>query len=102
MNGTRDISRAGTTGEGGGLDPRQAATLLEQTGRQARRQFEPYPPWMLVIRAVMALAACGAVWLTVRGQHPYTGPTTAVAFAVVLATVIVNFGATVAVARRAN
>lgn len=40
-------------------------------------QFEPYPPWLLVIRAVMVLAAYGAVWLSVRGQHPYTVPTVA-------------------------
>jgi hypothetical protein len=57
---------------------------------------------MIVIKAVMVLAACGAVWLSVRGQHPYKGPTAAVAFPVVLAFVLVNFGATVAVAKRAT
>ncbi len=102
MNETRDTSQAGTAGEGGGLDPREAAALLEQTRRQARRQLEPSPPWLLVIRAVLVLAACGAVWLSVRGQHPYQGPTAAVAIPVVLAFVVVNFGATVAVAKRAT
>ena len=101
MNGTRDTSRAGTADEGGGLDPREAATLLEQTRLQARRQLEPYPPWLLVIRAVMVLAACGAVWLSVRGQHPYKGPTAA-DLLVVFPIVVVNFGATVAVAKRAT
>ncbi len=57
---------------------------------------------MLVIRAVIVLAACGAVWLSVRGQHPYKGPAAAVAIPVVLAFVVVNFGATVAVAKRAT
>ena len=76
MNHTPDSA---TAGNGGNFDPRQAAALLDQTTQQARRQFEPYPPWMLVIRAVMVLAACGAIWLSVRGQHPYKGPTAAVA-----------------------
>jgi len=54
-----------------------------------------------VIRAVLVLAVCGAVWLSVRGQHPYKGPTAAV-LPVVLAFVVLNFGATVAVAKRAT
>ena len=69
MNETRKTNEAGTTGEGG-LDAREAATLLGQTRLQARRQFEPAPPWLLVTRAVMVLATCGTVWLSVRGQHP--------------------------------
>src|SRR5947207_5213625 len=88
--------------DGTSFNPRQAAALLGETTRQARRQLEPYPAWLSVIRAVTALAACGAVWLSVRGQHPYTGPTVAVAIPVVLAFVIINFGATVAVAKRAR
>ncbi len=99
MNHTPDAT---TSGNGGNFDPRQAAALLDQTTQQARRRLQPYPPWMLVIRAVMVLAACSAVWLSVRGQHPYKGPTAAVAIAVVLAFVVVNFGATVAVAGRAT
>ena len=70
MNPTPDT----TAGNGGNFDPREAAALLDQTRRQARRQFAPAQPWLLAIRAVLVLAALGAVWLTVRGQHPYTGP----------------------------
>ena len=93
----------GTTaaGDGGNFDPRQAAALLDQTTQQARRRLEPAPPWLLVIRAVMVLAACGAVWLSVRGQHPYKGPTAAV-IPVIVTFVIINLGATVAVAKRAT
>jgi hypothetical protein len=101
MNGTRKTSEAGTASEGGGLDPREAATLFEQTRLQARRQFEPAPPWLLVIRAVMVLATCGAVWLSVRGQHPFKGPTAAV-IPVVYTFVAVNLGATLVVAKRAT
>ena len=99
MNHTPDTTAAGN---GGDFDPQQAAILLDQTTQQARRQLEPYPPWMLMIRAVMVLAACGTVWLSVRGQHPYKGPAVAVAIPVVFAFVVVNFGATVAVAKRAT
>jgi hypothetical protein len=97
MNVTPDT----TAGPGGTFDPREAAALLDQTTRQARRQFEPAQPWLLAIRAVLVLAALGAVWLSVRGQHPYKGPGGS-ALLVVAAFVVINFTATVAVRRRAT
>lgn len=90
-----------TADNGGSFDPRQAAALLGQTTQQARRQLEPSPPWFLSVRAVMVLVAYGAVWLSVRGQHPYTHPTVA-ALPGVFAFVVVNLGATVLLARRAT
>ena len=91
---------ATTAGNGGSFDPQQAAALLDQTTQQARRKFAPSPPWLLVTRAVMILAACGAVWLSVRGQHPYRGPTAA-DIPILVAFIVINFGATVAVRERA-
>jgi len=91
-----------TTAENGGhFDPQRAATLLNLSTQQARRKLEPTPPWLLVTRAVMVLATCGAVWLSVRGQHPYRGPTTA-DIPVLIAFIVINFTATVAVAKRAT
>ena len=98
MNTTPDTT---TVGNGGDFDPQQAATLLGQTTQQARRKFQPSPPWLLVTRAVMVLAALGAIWLSVRGQHPYRGPTGA-DIPVLLAFIVVNFAATVAVRRHAT
>ena len=98
MNRTPDTT---TAGHGGTFDPRQAAALLDQTTQQARRKFQPSPPWLLVTRAVMVLAALGAIWLSVRGQHPYRGPTGA-DIPVLLAFIVVNFAATVAVRRHAT
>jgi hypothetical protein len=96
MNGTTT-----SAGNGGNFDPQQAAALLDQTTQQARRQIEPYPPWLLAIRAVIALVIYGAVWLSVRGQHPYNHPTAAI-IPVVAVLVIINFIATVTVAKRAT
>lgn len=97
MNPTPDT----TAGNGGNFDPRQAAALLDQATRQARRQLEPAQPWLLVIRAVVVLAVFGAVWLNVRGQHPYQHPTAAI-IPVVIAFTVLNLVATVTVARRAT
>ena len=98
MNHTSDTTAAGN---GGTLGPEQAAALLDQTIQQARRKFQPSPPWLLATRAVMVLAALGAIWLSVRGQHPYRGPTSA-DIPVLLAFIVVNFAATVAVRRHAT
>jgi hypothetical protein len=98
MNPTPDAT---TAGNGGTFDPQQAAALLTQATLQARRKLEPSPPWLLVIRAFIALAAYGAVWLSVRGQHPYQHPTAAV-IPVVIVLALINLGATLAIARRAT
>jgi hypothetical protein len=98
MNHTSDTTAAGN---GGTFGPQQAAALLDQTTRQARRKFQPSPPWLLVTRAVLVLAALGAIWLSVRGQHPYRGPTAA-DIPVLVGFIVVNFAATVAVRRRAT
>jgi hypothetical protein len=98
VNHTSDTTAGGN---GGTFGPEQAAALLDQTTQQARRKFQPSPPWLLVTRAVMVLAALGAIWLSVRGQHPYRGPTVA-DIPVLVAFIVVNFAATVAVRRRAT
>jgi hypothetical protein len=98
MNHASDTTAAGN---GGTLGPEQAAALLDQTTQLARRKFQPSPPWLLATRAVMVLAALGAIWLTVRGQHPYRGPTGA-DIPILLVFIVVNFTATVAVRRHAT
>ena len=77
MNGTRDTHEITTGEDGGQLDPREAARLLEQTTREAHRKFELSSPLLSALGAAVVLVALGAVWLSVRGQHPYKGPTAA-------------------------
>jgi len=60
----------------GGLDPEQAARLIEETSREAKRQFGYWQsPWFTLAGAAIWLAIYGTLWLSVRGQHPYKGPT---------------------------
>jgi hypothetical protein len=99
VNPTPDTTAS--AGNGGNFGPQQAAALLGQTTQQARRKFQPSPPWLLATRAVMVLATLGAIWLSVRGQHPYRGPTAA-DIPVLIAFIVVNFAATVAVRRHAT
>jgi hypothetical protein len=90
MNEEPDMHEITTVDEGGELDPRAAVTLLEQTTRRAKRQFEFPSALLSLIQAAAVLAAYGAVWLSVRGQDPYTGPSlTAIAELYVFVTVAV-------------
>src|SRR5262249_25388539 len=82
------------------LDPREAATLLEQTTRQARDRFERRPTILILAGAVTVLVAYGAVWLSVRHQHPYAGPT-GTALGVLYGTLALWIVLVVAVTRRA-
>jgi hypothetical protein len=83
------IHGTATAGNGGDLDPRQAAALLDQATAQARRTFTPLTPPLLTFRAVAVLVVFGGFWLSVRGQHPYTGHLSgwAIALAVVLVSI---------------
>jgi hypothetical protein len=100
MNGTRDTNET-PAADRSELDPREAAKLLEQTRRQAQRELDIRPPLLMAAGAVVALIAYGVVWLSVRGQHPYEGPSAAAL--VVLYSTLAVWGATFAtVYRRAT
>jgi hypothetical protein len=101
MNEEHDMHENATVHDGGEFDPRAAATLLEQTTRRAGRQFE-FPSLLLIlIQAAALLAAYGAIWLSVRGQDPYQGPSL-IALAVLYAFVAVAAVAVSLDARRAT
>lgn len=101
MNGRDDTDETAAVDEGGELDPREAAALLEQATRRAQRQFDIRPPLLILTAAVVVLIAYGAVWLSVRGQHPYSGPS-GTALAELYGTLIVWAVVVVAFFRRAT
>ena len=83
------------------LDPRSAAALLDQAARRAQRQFDRRPPLLLLLGAAAFPAAFGAVWWSVRHQHPYDGPA-GWSLAVLYSIVIVWIVAVTTVLRRAG
>jgi hypothetical protein len=74
MNSIGDSNQAAPTGEVADLDPREAAKILEQTRRQARRQFDPQSVLAAVVGAGVFLFGYGAVWWSMHDQHVYSGP----------------------------
>jgi len=78
------------------FDPRQAAELLDQTSRRARRRLDARPPVMSAVSALVVLVVYGALWSSVRGQHPYRGPSLGVieiVYIVVAAGALITIGA---------
>jgi hypothetical protein len=78
MNTTHDTDPMDGPDLEADLAPHEAAALISQAQRQARRQLEPQKPWVVMLQAVVVLAVYGAIWLSVRGQDPYRGPSLAV------------------------
>ncbi len=101
MNGTSGIGRSETSEDEGVLDPGRAARLLVQSQRRAERELDFSSPWLTALAAVVVLVAFGAIWLSVRGQHPYKGPT-AVALVVLYALVAIRIATVVFAHRRAK
>lgn len=99
MQGTHEIDKTTTADDG--LDPREAARLLAQTKRDAKRQFDLSPPWVTAFGGAVILVGYGALWLSTRGQHPYSGPS-AGAIVLVYAGVAVSIAVSVKVYRRAT
>jgi hypothetical protein len=87
--------------EGGELDPQAAAELLVRTKSRAQRQFDAWPPYLVFTGAAIFLFAYGAVWMSVRGQHPYVGPSGG-ALAIMYGVILVWIIAVVSVLQRAN
>lgn len=73
MPGTHDIDRH-IGDEDEPFDPRAAAQVLADAGREAKRELSPTPVLVSVGMAAIILGAYVAMWLSTRGQHPYTGP----------------------------
>jgi hypothetical protein len=94
MNGSDNISSASpAAGDDDHFDPSDAADLLISTRRKARRGFEQTTPLGYLFAAVVVGAAYGALWLSVRHQDPYVGPSLAVigwVYGIVMVSVVVS------------
>ena len=72
MNGTVDTNQ--TFGEER-LGAHEAAALLEQSDRRARRAFDlSAPPALSWMGAAIFLIIYGSLYMAARGEHPYVGP----------------------------
>jgi hypothetical protein len=89
------------TNESEEIDPESASALLRLTTSRAKRQLDVWPPYLLFIGALIFFLAFGAVWWSVRGQHPYTGPSGG-ALAAMYGGILVWIIAVTTVLRRAN
>jgi hypothetical protein len=101
MQGTHDIDQTTTDNDGDGLDPREAARLLTQTERDAKREFNLSPPWITAVMGAVILVGYAALWLSTRGQHPYSGPS-AGAIVLVYAGVAISIAVAAKVYQRAT
>ena len=93
MQGTHNSDQTTLANDHDELDPSEAARLLDQAERDAKRQFNLSPPWTTTGVGAVILVAYGALWFTTRAQNPYSGPSlsavalvyTAVAVAIAVA-----------------
>ena len=94
MNGSDNIASAPSgAGEDDHLEPSEAADLLVSTRRKASRSFEQTTPLAYLFGALVLGGAYGALWLSVRHQDPYVGPSLAVigwVYLIVMVSVIVS------------
>ena len=70
------------------MDAQGAAVIMQQARERAGRELRVRRPVLFVTWGLVLLIGYGAMWLSVRGQRPYTGPaweTLLLAFLLVLA-----------------
>ena len=83
-----------TPGERSEFGPKEATRVLHEATRQARHRFDLRRPLLSVVGGAVIFLAYGALWLSVRDQHPYQGPSLA-AIAGVYGAIVVVIGLSV-------
>ncbi|HEY1916578.1 MAG TPA: hypothetical protein VGH27_13470 [Streptosporangiaceae bacterium] len=73
-----------STGDVPLLDAQAAAAILAEAGQHARDELRVKRPLVFACAGLAWLLGYGAIWLSVRGQHPYQGPTPPAVFALVV------------------
>jgi hypothetical protein len=57
-----------------GMSMQEAAAVVQDARVRARRELVISAPLVYAAWGLVWLVGYGAMWLSVRGQHPYTGP----------------------------
>lgn len=83
------------------FDAKAAVAVMQTAGRRARHELIINHPAMLTAWGLIYLLAYGVLWVSVRGQRPFTGPTPA-AIGTTLIVVLVALTVTAAVVGRAS
>ncbi len=60
-----------------GMDLQQASAIMQEARDRARRALVVKRPVLLVVWGAAWIVSDGVIWLSVRGQRPYNGPTPA-------------------------
>ena len=75
MNEETGITSAPGSGETAALDAQDAAAIMQQARERAGSELRIRRPVLFVTWGLAVLIGYGSMWLSVRGQHPYRGPT---------------------------
>ena len=62
------------SGEAVGMDAQGAAVIMQQARERAGSELRIRRPVLFVTWGLALLIGYGAMWLSVRGQHPFHGP----------------------------
>ncbi len=74
MDDPRSAEESAKPADGNEFDAKEAGRVLDEATRQARRRFDLRRPLVMVSGGAVIFLAYGALWLSVRDQHPYQGP----------------------------
>ena len=74
MNEEAGITSATGSGETAAMDAQGAAAIMQQARERAGSELRIRRPVLFVTWGLAVLIGYGAMWLSVRGQHPYQGP----------------------------
>ncbi len=75
MNAGADMKDDAGIDDAAGMDVQHAEVILRQARERARRELAVRRPVLFVAWGLVVLVGYGALWLSVRGQHPFHGPT---------------------------
>lgn len=75
MNAGADMKDDAGMDEDAAIDVQQAAVILRQARERAQRELAVRRPVLFLTWGLVVLVGYGALWLSVRGQHPFHGPT---------------------------